>query len=116
MRRALERYPSGTTIVTGDTSGADALAIEVAAELGLRIQAMRKTAGDHERYPGEGWKGLNERMIAMGIDLVLAFSQELGMPGRARGTQHAIDLAKTRGIPVETFREMALEGFPHDGL
>jgi len=91
--------------VTGDTPGADAIAIEVAAGLGFRVIAMRKNEADREKFPEAAWMGLNERMIAMGIDLVIAFNRELGQPGRARGTHHAVDLAAARSIAVETVTE-----------
>jgi hypothetical protein len=54
-------------------------------------------------YPRASWKGLNERMIASGVTLVLAFHPDLGVPGRARGTQHAIDLATAAGISVQSY-------------
>ena len=102
--RALARYPAGTTLITGDTLGADELAISAAVELGLKVQAMHKTAGDAQRHPEAPWKGLNERMLASNIDLVLAFNSDLGKPGLARGTQHAVDLAVLAGISVEVFK------------
>jgi hypothetical protein len=48
--------------------------------------------------PGESWKGLNDRMLGTGIDVVLAFHANYGKPGHARGTHHAVDLAKAAGI------------------
>jgi len=102
IRAALQRFPAGTVLVTGDTQGADALAIEIAEELGYTVIAMRKSDADYAKYPEAAWMGLNERMIAMGIDCVIAFNKDLGQPGRARGTQHAIDVALARGIAVET--------------
>jgi len=101
--REMSRFPADSILVTGDTRGADELAISAATELGWKVQAMRKTAGDAERHPDASWKGLNERMIAAGIDLVLAFNDDLGKPGLARGTQHAVDLAIAAGLPVERF-------------
>ena len=102
IRVALQRFPAGTILVTGDTAGADALAIEIANELGFTVVAMRKNDDDHAKYPEAAWMGLNERMMAVGIDRVIAFNKELGQTGRARGTRHAIDLALARGIAVET--------------
>lgn len=104
IRRALSELPKDAVIVTGDTDGVDAIAIDVAGELGLRVDAMRKTAGDAERCPGEAWKGLNERMVAAGITRVLAFHPEVDVPGKARGTKHVLELASTAGIPVDIFR------------
>ncbi|MDP1980098.1 hypothetical protein [Undibacterium sp.] len=46
---------------------------------------------------------MNVRMLATGIDLVLAFHADYGKPGCARGTQHAITLAEQAQIPVKIF-------------
>lgn len=103
VRRELACLPSGSVIVTGDTSGVDAIALEAAAELGLNAEPMKKERADYRRYPGEGWKGLNERMLATGIELVLAFHPDFGRPNCARGTRHAVDLAEQLKIPVRIF-------------
>src|SRR3569833_4760076 len=73
IHAALSKLPGGSVVVTGDTDGVDAIAIDLARELGLRVEAMRKSAVDAERFPGEAWKGLNDRMIGAGIDLVFVF-------------------------------------------
>ena len=104
LRSALSRFPAGTTVVTGDTGGIDDSAANIGVELGFRVQRMQKTRGDDDRFPGEAWKGLNERMVASGVSLVLAFHPDLGKPGCARGSQHVIDLATAAGIAVEIFR------------
>jgi len=101
IRRELANCPPDTTIVTGDTSGVDQLAIAVSGELGLTVEAMRKNRADHKAHPGEAWKGLNERMLATGIDLVLAFHADYGKPGCARGTRHALALAEETGIATQ---------------
>jgi hypothetical protein len=62
--------PAGSTVVHGDSPGADALVGEVAREIGLAVEAMRKTAEDYRRFRRAAWKGLNERMLDTGIDLV----------------------------------------------
>jgi len=98
----LSRFPPETVFVTGDTAGVDALVREFRKTNGYRVHAMQKTLQDNIRYPGEGWKGLNERMIASGISHVIAFHPDLGKPGAARGTQHVIDCATAVSIPVET--------------
>lgn len=98
IRRELVCHPPGTTIVTGDTPGVDQLAIAVCTELGLAVEPMKKNKADYQAHPGAGWKGLNERMLASGIDLVLAFHADYGKPGCARGTQHALTLASENGI------------------
>ncbi|WP_426103483.1 SLOG family protein [Massilia sp. TSP1-1-2] len=103
LRRALSALPEGSTIATGDTPGIDALAIALAAELGLAAEPMKKNRADRKAYPADSWKGLNERMLATGIDLVLAFHAQYGQPGCARGTVHMVALATAAGIEARTF-------------
>lgn len=103
IHRELSKMPVGSTIVTGDTTGADAIAKQLAAEFGFKLEAMAKEEGDSQHQPKEAWQVLNERMLATGIDVVLAFSAELGQVGKARGTQHALDLAKQAGIACYAF-------------
>lgn len=103
LRRELLRLPEHTTIITGDTFGVDAIASDVACELGFGVELMKKSKEDYGLYPGDAWKGLNDRMFATGIDLVLAFHPDYGKPGLARGTQHAVELGEREGIPVHIF-------------
>lgn len=105
VRRALSQLPPHSVIVTGDTPGADACAVAVAAELGLSVQRMKKNRADQRAFPGEAWRGLNERMLATGIDLVLAFHADYGKPGCARGTGHMVELADKSGTEIRIFRE-----------
>jgi hypothetical protein len=103
LRRELIQLPVNSVIVTGDTPGVDANAITVARELGLGVEAMYKTKDDHLRYPEDPWKGLNDRMLETGIDLVLAFHADYDKPGMARGTKHAVELAQRAEIEVRIF-------------
>lgn len=103
LRRELIQLPANSVIVTGDTLGVDAIAIAVAKELGLGVEAMHKTKEDYRRYPADGWKGLNDRMLETGIDLVLAFHADYDKPGMARGTKHAVELAQDAEIEVRIF-------------
>ena len=98
IRNEFARLPLPASIVTGDTPGVDAIALKIAGEFGFAVEAMKKSNADKKSHPGESWKGLNERMLARGIDLVLAFHADYGKPGHARGTHHAVDLAKAAGI------------------
>lgn len=102
LRREFGTLPKDATIVTGDTAGVDALAISLAAEIGMAVEPMRKNRADYKAHPGEGWKGLNERMLATGIDVVLAFHPDYGKEGCARGTRHVVELAESAGIQVRT--------------
>lgn len=105
IRCALAALPRGSAIVTGDTPGADACAVALAAELALTVTRMKKNHADQRAFPGEAWRGLNQRMLAAGVDLVLAFHADYGKPGCARGTVHMVELAKACSTDVRIFRE-----------
>ncbi|KQV54998.1 MULTISPECIES: SLOG family protein [unclassified Duganella] len=104
IRRELSKLGRAGTVVTGDTPGIDALAISVARELGFEVVPMKKNRADYRAFPGEGWKGLNVRMLETGVDLVLAFHADFDTPGCARGTRHAVELAQSAGIEVRVCR------------
>ncbi len=103
VRREFARLAGPCTVVTGDCPGIDAVACEVAAELGWPVEAMKKNRADARKHPGASWKGLNERMLACGIELVLAFHPDLGKPDCARGTHHMLELAEQAGVRVLAF-------------
>ena len=103
LRREFFHLPAGAVIVTGDTPGIDALAISLAAEYGFAAEPMKKNRADREAHPTAAWKGLNERMLATGIDLVLAFHGDYGKPGCARGTMHMVELARAAGVETKIF-------------
>jgi hypothetical protein len=100
IRRELAQLPPGTTVIHGDAPGADALAGAAAARLGLAVEPMAKSEQDYARYRRGAWKGLNERMVAAGAALVLAFHADLS---RSRGTRHLVALARAAGIEVRVF-------------
>jgi hypothetical protein len=102
IRRELAQLPPGSVVIHGDCSGADELAGAIAHELGLLVEAWAKNADDYRSHQ-EAWKGLNERMLESGVDLVLAFHAELHQPGKALGSKHMIDLAKEKGVEVRGF-------------
>lgn len=82
-----------TVVIHGAARGADDLAAITARRLGLEERA----------YPAD-WRGKGKRagiirnveMLDEQPDLVLAFQRN-----GSRGTQHTIDEARRRGIPVE---------------
>jgi hypothetical protein len=102
IRRELARLPAGTTIIHGDSPGADALAGQVAAELGFAVEPMAKIEQDYARYRRAAWKGLNERMLASGAVLVLAFHPDIRA---SQGSGHLIELARAAGVEVRVFAE-----------
>src|SRR5262245_5545388 len=73
IRRELAKLTAGTVVIHGDCPGADAIAGEIATELGFAVEAMAKNAADRSRYKKAAWKGLNERMLLSGADLILVF-------------------------------------------
>lgn len=103
LRREFSALPSDVIIVTGDTPGIDALAMATAQEMGLIVEPMRKSRADRKAYPDASWKGLNERMLATGIDIVLAFHPDYGKPGCARGTIHMVEIAAASDIEARIF-------------
>ena len=96
IREELCALPSECSVVYGDAPGADALAGEIATVLKLQTMPMVKNQEDYKRYGKLAWKGLNERMIATGVDLILAFHPEVDS---STGTKHLLDLAQESGIP-----------------
>lgn len=84
------------TIIHGDARGADKVAADVAARLGFDLEAY---PANWMRYGKAAGPMRNIRMLDSGVDLVLAFQLD-----GSRGTQHTIDEARRRGIPVEVTR------------
>ena len=63
---------------------------------------MAKSQADYTRYKRAAWKGLNERMIASGADVVLAFHPAIEA---SRGSKHLVELARAASIEVRLFAE-----------
>jgi hypothetical protein len=100
IRRELTKLPAGATVIHGDAPGADALAGQIAAQLGFAVEPMSKNKQDYARYRRAAWKGLNERMLASGAALVLAFHPAIES---SRGTRHLVEIAQAAGIEVQVF-------------
>jgi hypothetical protein len=100
IRRELAKLPVETIIVHGDSPGADALAGQIATELGLLVEAMVKNKDDYAKYRRGAWKGLNERMLASGALRVLAFHPAIA---DSHGTKHLVAIARAKGIEVQVF-------------
>jgi hypothetical protein len=101
IHRELAKLPSGTTIVHGDCTGADALSGEVARTLGFAVERMEKNSADYAKYR-RAWKGLNERMLASGAVLVLVFHPDIEA---SRGSKHLAELARAAGVEVRAFEK-----------
>jgi hypothetical protein len=93
MRAVLSQLPNGSTIVHGAYKGADAIADELARELGHTPEPQ--AAKWKELGPKAG-PLRNQEMVDSGADLVLAFPL-----GRSKGTWDCVDRAKRAGIRVE---------------
>jgi hypothetical protein len=102
IRRELARLSADSVVLHGDSPGADRLASQVAAELGLRVEPFRKESEDYRRYRRAAWRGLNERMLRSGAELVLAFHPALE---KSRGTRHLVELARQAGVIVQVITE-----------
>jgi hypothetical protein len=102
IRRELAKLPVGSTVIHGDCAGADAIAGQVAVELGFTVERMTKNRQDYAKYGKAAWKGLNERMLAAGAILVLVFHPELNS---SRGSRHLAELARAASIEVRVFAE-----------
>lgn len=97
IERELRKLPAGSTVIHGDCPGADALGGSIAARLGLAVMPMLKNREDARRYHRAAWKGLNERMLACGVELVLVFHPDIDA---SRGSKHLAGLARAAGVAV----------------
>lgn len=103
IRRELAKVPPDAVVIHGDCDGADALAGDIARSLGLAVERWAKCPADYRKYQRGAWKALNERMLAAGADLVLAFHPEWDVKGKARGTNHMLGLARQAGVECRAF-------------
>ena len=100
IRRELSKLPAGSVVIHGDCPGADAIAGAVAVELGFAVLAMTKNAADRAKYKRAAWKGLNERMLATGAELVLVFHPTFDA---SKGSKHMAELAARVSVEVRVF-------------
>jgi hypothetical protein len=100
IRRELAKLPAGTVVIHGDCAGADTIAGAIARELGFAVEAMAKNAADRVRYKKAAWKGLNERMLATGAELVLVFHADFEA---SKGSKHMAELAAIARVEVRVF-------------
>jgi hypothetical protein len=100
IRRELAKLPAGSVVIHGDCPGADEIAGRVAAELGFTVEPMAKNDADYAKYQRGAWKGLNERMLATGCELILVFHPDIAA---SRGSGHLIELAVVEKVEVRVF-------------
>jgi hypothetical protein len=82
-------------VIHGDAPGADTLAREVAESYGFSVRGFPP---DHARHGDQAGPMRNIAMVDDRPDKVIAFYD-----GDSQGTQHTIDEAAKRGIPVEIY-------------
>ena len=96
--KALSKQLDILYIIHGGARGADSLAGEAARELKLDVKVY---PAEWNKYGKRAGYLRNKQMLdTEKPDLVLAFHKD-----SSRGTQHTINLARERGIPVEIFTE-----------
>ena len=91
---AAELQPSTCTILSGCARGIDRLAIKWAHEQGLSVE--RHPAKWLEHGKAAGFRR-NEQMLLHANGLLAIWD------GNSRGTEHCIESACKRGLPVEVF-------------
>lgn len=84
--------PGQITVVHGGARGADRIAGEVAAELGMAVEVY---PADWEAFGKSAGYRRNKEMVEAGADVVLAWPL-----GESRGTRMCMALAEQAGIPV----------------
>lgn len=98
----LSELPDGSVVIYGDAPGADELGGSIARQLGLEAEPWAKNHEDYRRYQRVAWKGLNERMLASGAELILAFHPDVDS---STGTKHLLELARDAGVTIKVVRE-----------
>lgn len=79
-------------VISGGARGADALAHEVAEQLGMETEVH---VAEWYRYGRQAGPIRNDHMVSLGADVCLAFPL-----GRSVGTRHCMAAAEAAGIPV----------------
>lgn len=96
IQRVIAEFGPGDTLVHGGARGADVIAAAAAERQGMKVEEHKARWSTEGRAAGIL---RNNRMLDADIDLVIAFQKD-----GSRGTQHAIEGAKLRGIPGRLWR------------
>ncbi len=86
-------------MIHGDARGADRIAGEIAANLGL---AVRECPARWEEIGASAGRVRNRFMLDLKPDKVIAFTRSLS---DSRGTLHMVKIARAAGVPVEVIGE-----------
>lgn len=89
----ISRLRAGSTVIHGNARGADRIAAGAAWMRGCEVKSF---PADWLRHGKRAGILRNLAMLDQGPDLVIAFQRN-----GSRGTQHTINEARRRGIPVE---------------
>jgi hypothetical protein len=88
-------------LIEGECQGADKLGAQVARELGVPEEDIRKFPADWAKYGKAAGPIRNQQMLDEGKpDIVLAFHPDIGS---SKGTLDMIKRANKAGIPVRLF-------------
>lgn len=96
IRMRLLKLPPDCEIIHGAARGADMIAAALATDFGFTVRAF---PADWDRHGKAAGPIRNLAMLDERPDLVVAFQV-----GESSGTQHTINEARKRGIPVEVHR------------
>lgn len=99
IRERLDQLAGPYTILHGAAKGADIIAANHAASKGYEAHAY---PADWARHGKRAGIVRNNEMLDQNPDLVIAFQLD-----NSRGTQHTINEARRRGIPVEVHTKLA---------
>lgn len=91
-----ERHPpEEVTLIHGGALGVDSMAADIAGLIGWHLDVHYPDWRPNGVFNRRAGFERNEKMLALGPDLVVAF-----WDGKSNGTRHAFTEAITRGIPT----------------
>ncbi|QDH91816.1 hypothetical protein SEA_PHRAPPUCCINO_141 [Mycobacterium phage Phrappuccino] len=95
-------------VIHGAARGADTLASEWAASVGLPGIFQMAYPAEWERYGQRAGFERNQKMVDDGADVCLAFV--IKSPGKSKGTRDCMRRAKKAGIPIIEHTQGAIRG------
>lgn len=95
IRRELQALPAHAIVVHGNCRGADRIAGRIALSLGLITEPYPADWTKHGKAAGPI---RNQQMLDTGVDLVLAFHDDLES---SKGTKDMATRARAAGVPVQ---------------
>ena len=104
IRRRLQQLPRDATIVHGAARGVDRLAAVIARRLGWSAEQIEAFPAEWDRLGTSAGPRRNQAMLNSGIDLVLAFHNDLT---QSKGTADMVRRAQAAGVPVEIIGQPA---------